>query len=110
MAIADYQDQEAIRLAKREHNGGMLRAIDQMRAAGIEGTMAGASNCTLCARCKILDNAPCPFPERRFSCMSAYCVFVRKLAERCGMAYAADGGIAFFGLFAFAPGADSERT
>ena len=69
--IADYQDQEAIRLAKREHNGGMLRAIDQMRAAGIEGTMAGASNCTLCARCKILDNAPCPFPERRFSCLSA---------------------------------------
>ena len=39
VAIADYQDQEAIRLAKREHNGGMLRAIDQMRAAGIEGTM-----------------------------------------------------------------------
>ncbi len=108
--IADYQDQEAIRLAKREHNGGMLRAIDQMRAAGIEGTMAGASNCTLCARCKILDNAPCPFPERRFSCLSAYCVFVRKLAERCGMAYAADGGIAFFGLFAFAPSADSERA
>ena len=78
--IADYQDQEAIRLAKREHNGGMLRAIDQMRAAGIEGTMAGASNCTLCARCKILDNAPCPVPERRFSCLSAV---LRVRAQAC---------------------------
>ena len=100
--ITDYSDKEAIRQAKTAHNTAMLRIIDQLRDEGHSGLMCGASSCTLCQRCAILDGAPCRDPERRFSCLSAYCIFVKKLAESCGMEYlCADGSIAFFGLYAF---------
>lgn len=100
--IADYRDTQAIRAAKASHNCGMLRIIEVMKQENLRGLMAGASNCTLCDRCAALDGAPCRDPERRFSCLSAYCVFVKKLAEECGMEYfCADGSIALFGLYAF---------
>jgi len=42
------------------------------------------------------------FPELRYSCLSAYCIFVRKLAEEAGMEYSpADGLTAFFGMYIF---------
>ena len=41
-------------------------------------------------------------PYRHHSCMSAYCIFVKKLADLCGMEYTCgDGLIAFFGMFVF---------
>ena len=100
--ITDYQDVQAIKAAKQAHNDAMLRVVRRLREEGCEGIMAGSGNCTLCERCAILDGEPCKFPDERFSCLSAYCVFVRKLAESCGMEYAcADGSLAFFGLYAF---------
>ena len=100
--ITDYSDTAAIRAAKQFHNRGMLRVIDRMKQEGHAGAMAGASSCTLCERCAILDGEPCRDPERRFSCLSAYCVFVKKLAEECNMEYfCSDGSLALFGLYAF---------
>lgn len=100
--ITDYTDKRAIREAKAFHNGAMLRLIDEMKRAGYDGLMAGASCCTLCESCAIGEGKPCRLPDRKWSCLSAYCVFVRKLAEACGMEYAcADGSLAFFGLYAF---------
>ena len=32
--------------------------------------------------CHLKNGKPCPHPEERYSCMSAYCIFVRKLAEQ----------------------------
>lgn len=97
--ITDYTDRAAISHAKKSHNEGMFRVIERM---GVPGTMAGASNCKLCDRCLRTDGLPCRFPEKRYSCMSAYCINVRALAERCGMEYAcSDGRLAFFGLYAF---------
>lgn len=100
--ISDYRDVQAIKAAKQSHNQGMLRVIEQLNLNGISGAMAGASSCTLCERCAILDSEPCRDPERQFSCLSAYCIYVKKLAEACNMEYAcADGRLAFFGLYAF---------
>ena len=100
--ITDYRDAQAIKAAKQSHNQGMLRVIEQMKQAGYSGVMAGASSCTLCERCAILDGEPCRDPERQFSCLSAYCVYVKKLAEACDMEYTCtDGRLAFFGLYAF---------
>ena len=65
----------------------------------IDNPMDGTSCCDLCPRCAMVDGKPCLIPEKKFSCMSAYCVFVRKLAELCGMDYDCGRGlIAFFGL------------
>lgn len=100
--ITDYTDKAAIGEAKRFHNEAMLRVIDQLKQAGYDGLMAGASCCILCDRCALRDGLPCRFPDRKWSCLSAYCIFVRKLAEACGMEYAcSDGSLAFFGLYAF---------
>ena len=101
--ITDYTDTQAIREAKRAHNQGMLRVIERMKQAGHTGVMAGASCCNLCDRCAILDGEPCRDDERRFSCLSAYCVYVKVLAEACSMEYICeDGQLALFGLYAFA--------
>ena len=100
--ITDYSDVQAIKAAKLSHNQWMMRVIDQLESAGHSGIMAGASSCTLCERCAILDGKPCRDPEKRFSCLSAYCIYVRKLAEECKMEYTcSDNKLAFFGLYAF---------
>ena len=100
--IDDWYDAAQILHAKQSHNCAMLRVIGRMEAQGLRGTMCGASCCTLCERCARLDDLPCPRPDRRFSCLSAYCIYVKKLADACGMEYAcADGRLAFFGLYAF---------
>ena len=97
--IPDYRDAKAIKSAKKAHNAAMFRMIDQM---GVKGRMCGASPCTLCERCAILDGEPCREPDRRFSCLSAYCIDVKALAERCGVEYfCSDGRIAFFGIYLY---------
>ena len=97
--IKDYTDREAIWNAKHAHNEKMFRVIDQMN---VRGLMCGASPCTLCKKCAILDGAPCKMPDKQFSCLSAYCIDVKALAEKCGMEYfCADGRVAFFGIYAF---------
>ena len=100
--ISDYTDKNAIKHAKGEHNDASIRLAKQMRADGYDGFIVGASGCALCAPCAMTENKPCRFPDFAFSCMSAYCIFVRLLAEHCGMEYScADGRLAFFGMYVF---------
>jgi hypothetical protein len=79
--IDDWYDNAQIKRAKKAHNEAMLRVIERMKQRGYQGLMGGASCCSLCERCARLDDAPCPFPVLRYSCLSAYCVYVKKLAD-----------------------------
>lgn len=100
--ITDYTDKQAIKEAKGFHNAAMRRAIKAYQTEGIQGLMAGASCCTLCEKCAIRQGEPCRFPEEKWSCLSAYCIFVRKLAEEANLDYApADGDLTFFGIYAY---------
>lgn len=100
--IQDYGDIAAIKNAKRKHNTAMLHVLQKMQMHGMNGLMAGASCCLLCEHCAILQGEPCRFPTRRYSCLSAYCIYVKKLADSCGMEYCCSNGkLAFFGLYAF---------
>lgn len=100
---ADWSDSEATKQAKARHNAASLKLMKRLRAAGCPGTMAGAGGCSLCSPCAVTRGEPCKFPDLQFSCMSAYCVFVKKLADRCGMEYTpGDGLIAFFGMYLLA--------
>ena len=97
--ISDFSDQPAIKAAKRAHNEAEIRLIRQLRAQGCDGLIVGASGCALCSPCA---KKPCRFPDYQYSCMSAYCVFVKKLADLCGMEYdCGDGLLAFFGMYIF---------
>lgn len=100
--VADYSDTPAIKQGKAAHNASAIRLMKQLRTQGCGGFLVGASGCTLCSPCAKKQGEPCRFPELQYSCMSAYCIFVRKLADACGMEYdCGDGLIAFFGMYVF---------
>ncbi|MCD7860155.1 MAG: DUF2284 domain-containing protein [Firmicutes bacterium] len=98
--IDDYNDAPAIKSAKGSHNRAALALAKELRAQGQGGFLVGASGCALCSPCELSAGKPCRFPDLRYSCMSAYCIFVRKLAEECGIEYdCGDGLLAFFGMY-----------
>lgn len=98
--ISDYTDKAAIKEAKSAHNAAQIRLARRLRAEACPGFLVGASGCALCCPCAITKGEPCRFPEDSYSCMSAYCIFVRKLADRCGMEYnCGEGLLAFFGMY-----------
>ncbi len=100
--ISDYTDKDAIKKAKGSHNAGALRLMKRLREQNCSGFLVGASGCALCTPCAAAKGEPCRFPDRRYSCMSAYCIFVRKLAEKCGIEYdCGEGLLAFFGIYVF---------
>lgn len=100
--ISDYSDMTRIKPAKASHNVAQIRLVKKLRGAGVDGLIVGASGCALCSPCAITKGQPCAFPEYAFSCMSAYCIFVKKLADICGLEYdCGDGLLAFFGMYVF---------
>ena len=99
---ADYSDSKAIKAAKKEHNAATLRLLGRLRRADVPGFPVGASGCALCETGAIVEHEPCRYPDLYYSCMSAYCIFVRRLAEQCGMEYDCGPGLlAFFGMYVF---------
>lgn len=97
-----YEDTCAIQKAKFSHISAALRLLEKMRERGLEGFSSGFNGCSLCDPCKRAVNEPCAFPDKRISCMSAYCVDVAELAKRCGMEFAwIPGKLYLFGMIAF---------
>lgn len=100
--VTDYADMTVIKPAKAAHNAAQLRLAKRLRAEGVEGFLVGASGCALCSPCKKVSGQPCSIPEFQHSCMSAYCIFVKKLADKCGMEYdCGEGLLAFYGMYVF---------
>ena len=100
--ISDYSNMDLIKPAKAAHNAAEIRLAKRLRTDDRDGFIVGASGCALCSPCKQVLGQPCAFPEYQYSCMSAYCVFVKKLADKCGMEYdCGDGLLAFFGMYVF---------
>lgn len=98
--ISDYSDKDAIKQAKSAHNAAAIRLAKRLRAQDQSGIIVGASGCALCSPCVLPKGEPCRFPELHYSCMSAYCIFVKKLADACGMEYDCGPGLlAFFGMY-----------
>ena len=97
--IDDPLDNGQIRPAKAQHNQMTRQLIDQAKEPGM---MIGVSGCNLCNPCALAVKEPCRFPHLQYSCMSAYCIFVKEMAERCHMEYeCAPGIITFFSMFCF---------
>ena len=100
--VESYSDAPTIKAAKKSHNASELALVKKLRLEGHDGVIVGASGCALCSPCAIVSGEPCRFPDLQYSCMSAYCVFVKKLADLCGMEYdCGEGLLALFGMYAF---------
>lgn len=99
--ISGFEDRESIQAAKKYHNAGALRILDQVRKAGYQGFAAGYNGCPLCDPCKAVLGQFCAFPDKRISCLSAYCVDVAKLAQICGLPFAwSQDKLHLFGMIA----------
>ena len=86
--IGSYENKEAILRSKKNLNVEILKLTEQLRLEGIDCFCLGYGGCPLCDPCKQVEGEPCAFPEKRISCMSAYCIDVGKLAGKCGMEFA----------------------
>lgn len=100
--IDDFSDFTPIKEAKAHHNSVSLKMADAFRTNGHNGFVVGASNCTLCSPCKITLGEKCIHPDIAYCCMSAYCIHVKDLAEKCGMDYDfVQGKLSLFGMYVF---------
>ena len=99
--IESYQDKAAIQQAKASHNAAAIRLMERLKQEGYDGFCSGYNGCPLCDPCKRISGEPCSFPEKRISCLSAYCVDVAELAKRCSLEFAwQDGKLFLFGMLA----------
>ena len=97
--IEDPLDSIQIKPAKTQHNQMTRRLIDKI---GEPGLMIGASGCSLCTPCALTKGEPCRFPKLQYSCMSAYCIFVKDMTDRCHMDYDCAPGITtFFSMYCY---------
>ena len=85
--LADWNDFDTINQAQQAHTDAMLRIVDCMHRIQSRGRMCGVCSCNLCEVCTRTTGEPCRHPGRMFSCLSAYCINVQKLAETAGMRY-----------------------
>ncbi len=100
--IKDFSQTDKLKEAKALHNAAMLRLIKRLKAEGHDGIMIGASGCSLCNPCKLASGEPCEHPDIMYSCMSAYCIYVKKLAADCGINYDYKNGILpLFGTYVY---------
>lgn len=100
--IGSYENQPGILDARHKHNAAILRLTQKLRDGGLTGFCLGYDGCPLCNPCKRITHEPCPHPESRISCLSAYCVDVAKLAQTCGFPFAWEQDrLYLFGMFAF---------
>ena len=100
--VADYSDVAAILDGRNAHRAGEQRLAAFLQEKDLPFLRVGASGCSLCSPCKQSLGEPCPYPQLRYSCMSAYCIHVQKLAEVCNMDYDWNQGtVSFFGMFVY---------
>ena len=100
--IENFLQKDQLKKAKVLHNAAMIRLIKKLKSEGHDGFMIGASGCTLCSPCKLASGASCDYPDMMYSCMSAYCIYVKKLAEDCNMNYDYKNQmLPFFGMYVF---------
>ena len=100
--IGSYENKQAVLESKKTHNAAILRLTQKLRQSGLTGFCLGYGGCPLCNPCKRVTNESCVFPEKRISCMSAYCIDVAKLAAKCGLSFDwQQDKLYLFGMFVY---------
>ena len=100
--------QSAIAMKKISHayifdgeKGAGKNFLADIFAATLQCENQGTEPCGTCTSCKQAEGKPCVFPEKKISCMSAYCIDVGKLAKNCELPFAwSNEKMHLFGLIA----------
>ena len=85
--IGSYENKEAVLKSRNDLNTSVLRLTERLRDLGLDCFCLGYGGCPLCEPCRQVKGEPCAFPEKRISCMSAYCIDVGRLAGKCGLEF-----------------------
>ena len=86
--IGSYENKEAVLRSKKHLNFAVLELMEALCKEGMDCFSLGYGGCPLCNPCKQVAGEPCAFPQKRISCLSAYCIDVGKLAAKCDMEFA----------------------
>lgn len=81
-----FNDEETKEI-KKVHTAMTLDAVDGMIRQGFDedGMYIMCGPCNYCKKCEMLKHTPCVREDRRFSCLSAYCIDAMDMAKHCGM-------------------------
>lgn len=85
--IKNYSDKDGILNAANTQNNISHKIKQALNSKGITEVLCMSTNCKYCTRCAKLDNEPCHNPQLAVGCLSAYCVDVMDLADKCKMDY-----------------------
>ena len=99
--MKNIMDDEETKIIKHHHNEMTWDFIQKVEEELSEFLPAMAGPCGLCSPCAKKEGKPCRFPEKKASCLSAYCIQVDAMAKACGMEYSCEGEVAFFSLLFF---------
>lgn len=100
--IDGYENKAVIQDVRKKHNTAVLHLTENLRKKGLSGFCLGYGGCSLCDPCKRVNEEPCPHPDKKISCLSAYCIDVAKLAAECCLPFAWEHDkLYLFGIFAF---------
>lgn len=83
----------------------MYEVVDYLNKENFNGIASAPGPCRLCKECGAVKGTQCKHPDKIMSCISAYCIDAKAMAEICGMQY--DGGekeINFFCLYFYGIG------
>lgn len=99
--VKNIADNSETKVIKHCHNQMTWKLIEDV-SEDLEAYLpAMAGPCGICSPCKKQEGKECSHPEKKASCLSAYCVKVDALADCCKMPYWCDGEVAFFSLLFF---------
>ncbi|MDO4308645.1 MAG: DUF2284 domain-containing protein [Eubacteriales bacterium] len=97
--LEDEFDGEGMMETEEKHKKSFVRLHDMLISEFPEMLSLGAGCCTRCGTCSYPD-APCRFPEKKFSSMEAYGMLVTQVCQDNGMTYYyGRGTIAYTGCF-----------
>ena len=89
--IDGYEDKKGIELADKRISEVTFLADDYAKENVYEYMMIGGSNCKRCTPCRAVAGEECPYPDKAFVSLSAFCVDIAKLTESCGIRMVWDG-------------------
>ena len=84
--LEDEFDIEGMKAAEELHKKHFYEYVTQFRAIFPGCLPLGAGSCSVCAECTY-PQSPCRFPERQFTSMEAYGLWVSDVCERSGIKY-----------------------
>ena len=82
--IADIEETLATRPA---HEALTEQVADILRDQEVQPYILSTQACAICARCAILDNQPCRFPEKMHPCVESHGINVVPILEKLGLEF-----------------------